>query len=49
MGGTKLIVNEDGRHLDLPFNSRATVFADQPIVGDVILLLSTESIADTPT
>ena len=33
-----MLVNEDGNPLGLPPNKNATLFAHQPIVGDVVML-----------
>jgi hypothetical protein len=35
--GTVMVVNEDGRRLNLPQNSVATAIMGQPIVGNVVL------------
>ena len=42
--GMSLIVNEDGRSLDLPFNKEASKEYGQDIVGNAILCHHTEMI-----
>ena len=37
-----MYVNEDGRRLDLPVNEKASYFANQKVVGDVVLVWESE-------
>jgi len=34
-----MVVNEDGRSLQLPFNAKASLLAQQTILGDVFILV----------
>lgn len=36
--GEMIIINEDGRRLELPFNSKASAYAGFQILGNAILL-----------
>jgi|TARA_R110002167_G_scaffold170045_4_gene368034 hypothetical protein len=38
MDGSQLIVNEEGTIHDLPHNSKASAVAQQPIVGNAVVL-----------
>jgi len=41
-GEKRMLVNEDGRRLDLPMNKKASKLAGQIIVGDVVVCTSEE-------
>ena len=34
-----MVVNEDGKCLDLPFNAKASLLAERTILGDVLILV----------